>query len=295
MKPPIEPNKEDCCNSSCNPCIFDVYEKQLRLYKSYIENGECTSVGKENAMSQLKYKQFYLTDNVDICKQHRLLLFKQDELESDKKVFWDPGEHFLVKYRSGKEACTRAYTPIKLEQIKGDYDFAIIVKSYINGVVSNHLCNLQVGDSSLWRGPYGHYQVDPDKFCRLIMIAQGTGITPLFSIIKNILNDEENMIKIILLYCCKCIDTILLRNELYELKSYWNFEYVIHLSKSLDNSKLKYKEPITLARLTAKDVLDFKPFTDKDQFLMCGSENFMKQYSKLLQENYVPCINIVKF
>ncbi|CAH2266936.1 jg8840 [Pararge aegeria aegeria] len=33
------------------------------------------------------------------------------------KVWWRPGDHFLLKYTSENNAsCTRAYTPIKLKQ-----------------------------------------------------------------------------------------------------------------------------------------------------------------------------------
>ncbi|CAB3243841.1 unnamed protein product [Arctia plantaginis] len=40
MEKPVEPNKEDCCNSGCNPCIFDIYEKQLKIYEQYLQNGK---------------------------------------------------------------------------------------------------------------------------------------------------------------------------------------------------------------------------------------------------------------
>lgn len=31
--PPIEPALEDCCQSGCNPCIFDIYQDALERYR----------------------------------------------------------------------------------------------------------------------------------------------------------------------------------------------------------------------------------------------------------------------
>ncbi|XP_050685664.1 uncharacterized protein LOC126980114 [Leptidea sinapis] len=33
MEEPIEPSKDDCCNNGCNPCIFDVYDMQMKLLR----------------------------------------------------------------------------------------------------------------------------------------------------------------------------------------------------------------------------------------------------------------------
>jgi Oxidoreductase-like protein, N-terminal len=32
--PPVRPDREDCCNSSCSPCIFDVYDDAVDRYRS---------------------------------------------------------------------------------------------------------------------------------------------------------------------------------------------------------------------------------------------------------------------
>lgn len=31
--PPVEPQLEDCCQSGCNPCIFDIYQDALERYR----------------------------------------------------------------------------------------------------------------------------------------------------------------------------------------------------------------------------------------------------------------------
>jgi hypothetical protein len=32
-RPPSPPAPEDCCRSGCNPCVFDLYEADLRQYE----------------------------------------------------------------------------------------------------------------------------------------------------------------------------------------------------------------------------------------------------------------------
>lgn len=288
MKRPTTPKQEDCCGSGCNPCIFDVYEKQLKLYESSIQSGEHGTL-LENAISQTEYTSFYVVDNIDLENEHKLILLKQYNnipYDDDKQVVWEPGDHFLLKFSSKQLNFTRAYTPLKIginsnidDKI---YDFAVLVKRYCDGAVSNHLCDLNLGDVTLWRGPYGHYKIMPNTFHRIIMIAQGTGITPLYSIIKKILKNEDDMTKITLLFCCKNIKSILLRDELYSFKSYWNFNYEVYLSDNIKET-CKYKEPIIPHKLNFFDNLNrLKPCSQTDQFLLCGSTEFVGHFKQLL-------------
>ncbi|XP_063621764.1 NADH-cytochrome b5 reductase-like [Cydia splendana] len=293
MRQPIEPSKEDCCNSGCNPCVFDVYEKQLKLYAAFVKNGELSEVVEENALSQLEYTKFTLVDNLELCSFHRILAFKRTESVIGKKLFWNAGDHFLVKYSAGGEVCSRAYTPIKYTIEINDYDFVIIVKKYENGQVSSYLCNMTPGQETLWRGPYGSFEFVPNKYERIIMIAQGTGIAPFFSIIQDVLTNEDDYTKIVLYFCCSSPETIILRNELYSFKSYWNFQYNVFINNS--NCMPKYQEPIHNRKLEFTDLKLLEPFSGNDQFLICGSTSFMNNFKILLIEANVSCNNIKEF
>ncbi|XP_026751353.2 NADH-cytochrome b5 reductase-like [Galleria mellonella] len=294
MKPPIEPNREDCCNSGCNPCIFDIYEKQLAIYKKYQETGEKSDMYLQNAISQTEYTTFIVISNTEICVSHNLILLKKMPNTNSQTVVWNPGDHFLVKYNS--VPCTRAYTPVKLKrQNHDDFDFSIIVKKYTHGLVSNYLCDLKSGDETLWRGPYGFYEVTRNKFNRIIMVAQGTGILPFVSIIEKILSDEDDMTKLVLYYCCQNISTVLFRDELYTYQCYWNFTYKIFINDVPEKTCHKYREPITSHKLHFKDVIELEPFSIHDQFMICGSSKFIKDYETFLKnENGFPG-NIILF
>lgn len=289
MKEPIEPSKEDCCNSGCNPCIFDVYEKQLLFFKEYQKKGGNDQKVHENGISQLKYTIFTVADNILISEAHQLLLF-QPKCNSGK-IFWKPGDHFLIKYTSGSNSCSRAYTPLKAK-VKCDSEFSVIVKRYNQGVVSRYLCDLKPGHETLWRGPYGAYDILLNKFNRIIMVAQGTGIAPFFSIIENILSNEDDITRLILYYCCHSKESILLREELYSWKRYWNFTYSVYLSDVNENDDYKYGEPIIKHKLDMDALFLMKPFTSRDQFLICGSTQFMSYYKNCLEKEVQ---NIVLF
>jgi hypothetical protein len=32
-EPPVTPELEDCCQSGCSPCIFDIYDEALATYR----------------------------------------------------------------------------------------------------------------------------------------------------------------------------------------------------------------------------------------------------------------------
>lgn len=294
MKPPLEPSKEDCCNSGCNPCIFEVFEKQLKLYQKYVESGEKPPDDAENAISQTEYTEFQLVKATEIRNCHQLLIFKSTSIEN-RKLRWKPGDHFLLKYISKDMSCTKAYTPIKQKDISEKYDFAIIVKIYYDGLVSNYLNNLHKGSITLWRGPYGAFEVTPNKFNRVIMIAQGTGIAAFMSIIENILGNEDDNTKIFLFYCTQSEDTILFRNELYDFKQYWNFTYKVFVSIYSENSKYKYQEPIAHHKFSLKDLEPFEPLQSNNQFLVCGSEKFINVYKELLLNGKCTVNNIFTF
>ncbi|XP_053602231.1 NADH-cytochrome b5 reductase-like [Plodia interpunctella] len=287
MKPPLEPSKEDCCNSGCNPCIFDVYEKQLALYNKYLESGELPGDPQKNAISQTKYTNFIVIENLHISESHRLLKFR-NKLGGNEKVFWKPGDHFLVKFSSESISCSRAYTPIKLKCNEDNFDFLVVVKKYENGLVSKYLFNLKLGEDTLWRGPYGSYDMNPNKFKRIFMIAQGTGIAPFISIIEEILNNEDDFTKLFLYYSCRSLEDVLFRDCLYSFKSFWNFSYTIFLKVPTDNDGFKYQEPIRNYKLNNNDFASIRPFNVDDQFLVCGSTKFMESYRDwlLVTENF---------
>jgi len=110
------------------------------------------------------------------------------------------------------EEILRPYTPLNLYNNKGFFE--LVVKCYPNSKMGSHLFGLSVGDTIDVKGPWPTLQVAPNQFHRIGMIAGGTGITPMFQILRNILSVKENATHISLLYANHTQDDILLRKEL---------------------------------------------------------------------------------
>lgn len=294
MKEPVKPKDEECCNSGCNPCIFDVYEKQRELYEKYLQGSNAETQEEDNAISPLEYRPFLVVENRAVCTGHQLVVFKLKHSEK-RRVWWKPGSYFLLKFILGESQFSKEYTPLKnCSGIDYDHDFAVIVKKYENGVVSKYMCNLEKEEETFWRGPYGTFDIKPNQFDRIVMVAQGTGVAPFISIIECILNNECDMTRIILFYCCHSIDNILFRNQLYSYKSYWNFSYEIYVSVNNSDYKMKYQEPLIHHRLSSQDFHKLKPLSEKDQCILCGSQEFMNNFKCILVLD-IPVQNIILF
>lgn len=285
MNAPVRPDEKDCCNSGCNPCIFDVYEMQLKKYetKKPFDN-------LKNCMSAINYTIFELIEIAPLTCDTNLYTFRyvkqlkgvSETPLNELELFYKPGQHFLLRGCSNEDDFfTRAYTPIP-NTAKSNLSFVVLIKLYKNGKMSDFIKKLVVGSETAWRGPYGDYVIN-FSYKQMLFIAQGTGVAPLYSIIHDLLNNEACETFLTLFFCCRNVNNIILRDELYKLSSYWNFRYEIFLSND-KNVQIKYNETIHTNRLQnsyVKNYLRGKNEGDS-QVLVCGSEKFNESMLNVL-------------
>jgi nitrate reductase (NAD(P)H) len=99
--------------------------------------------------------------------------------------------------------------------------------------MSQYLDSLPIGGTVKVKGPAGHVlyfgngnfsvNAQPFHISKLSMVAGGTGITPMYQLIKAILRNPEDKTKMSLIFANKTVDDILLREELDQLaKQYPN-------------------------------------------------------------------------
>lgn len=87
---------------------------------------------------------------------------------------------------------SRPYTPVWPLSKTHEYGYissdhlCLLVKSYPNGKLSSHLCSLQCGDTIEVSRPQGTFECWASK-TSIILLAAGTGITPMIPIIWNAL------------------------------------------------------------------------------------------------------------
>lgn len=124
------------------------------------------------------------------------------------------GQHISIQgtLKDGKEIM-RSYTPTSLDSDSVGF-FELLIKSYEQGNVSKMIGELQIGDKIKVRGPKGFYTYTPNMNSEIGMIAGGTGIAPMYQIIKSIHSDPKDRTKVSIIYGSQTEDDILLKKEI---------------------------------------------------------------------------------
>lgn len=125
----------------------------------------------------------------------------------------------LTKYKGpeAEKAVLRPYTPISDEESVGYID--LLVKKYPNGPMSTHLHDMVPGQRLDIKGPLPKYAWAPNKHNHIALVAGGTGITPMYQLIRTIFNNPEDKTKVTLVFGNVSEDDILLKNELAHLEN----------------------------------------------------------------------------
>ncbi|KAM9952914.1 hypothetical protein ACTFIR_007970 [Dictyostelium discoideum] len=190
----------------------------------------------------------------------------------------------------------KSYTPIKLTQDKKYLEF--LIKGYENGDVSKHIHQLKEGDHLLLKGPI--QTADNFNFKKqenyLLMIAGGTGITPMIQIILESFynNNNNNNLKFILIYSSNNENDIIYKNELDEILKQFKDRLFIHyvITKPCNNSNNDSEESFKKGRVNQDMILTClepiiiklipKMITDSMETLVCGPIDFNQSISKEL-------------
>ncbi|HOK15472.1 MAG TPA: FAD-binding oxidoreductase, partial [Candidatus Kapabacteria bacterium] len=139
--------------------------------------------------------------------------------EELKSVFdYKPGQYLTIKLPDGNPAERRAYSISSSPH--WDEPIMVTVKKLSEGNLSVHLNEkLKVGDYLDVMPPIGAFVPDfetkPNS--HYVLYAAGSGITPIFSILKSILKVEEHS-KILLLYSNRTLESIIFHKNLIELQ-----------------------------------------------------------------------------
>ncbi|KAK1773873.1 hypothetical protein QBC45DRAFT_61955 [Copromyces sp. CBS 386.78] len=123
------------------------------------------------------------------------------------------GQHIALRALIDGKNVSRSYTPVSNNSDLGRVE--LLIKVYDTGLMTKHLERMQIGDHIEMRGPKGAMQYVPNGYAKEIgMIAGGTGITPMYQLIRAICEDESDRTRISLLYANNTEADILLREEL---------------------------------------------------------------------------------
>lgn len=293
---PKAPHPSDCCGTGCCPCVHDIYEQDMKTWRrkcEEIKSGNRESYDESsNAVAPDKWQEFEIVEIKEVSADTYCYTFK---LQDDKLLGIKIGQHIIVKQEVNKRVVTRQYTPIS--DIKKRGAFEVLIKIYPNGRVTQLIKDWKVGDHIPWRGPFGDFNYQANTYKRILMLAAGTGIAPMFQIIKAVIENEDDMTVIKLFYASKSISDILLREELANFSQYWNFTACHYLSKEKDFSKRKYIEEMVGGRVSKSTVTDelAKGPLESTLVLICGTKSFDKDMVNAAKDANIPDKNIFKF
>jgi cytochrome-b5 reductase len=208
----------------------------------------------------VKYS-FTLGHKENISHDTRLFRF---QLPSLKHVLGLPvGQHIYLTARINDELVKRPYTPTTSDDNQGYFD--LVIKIYPNGKMTQYLDQFSIGQTIEVSGPSGNliykgnglFDVRPRKpepfvtrrIRRLGLIAGGTGITPMYQILNEILKEQTSIvpgervdIKIWLIFANQTEQDILLRDELQQLAASNSDRFKLWYTVDRDSEEWKYSK-----------------------------------------------------
>ena len=199
-----------------------------------------------------------------------------------EKYHFKPGQYLTLRREIKGEDVRRCYSICSTDN---DAYISVAVKKLKDGVFSSWVNEaLKIGDSIEVSPPAGKfiYEQDNKDMKRYLCVAAGSGITPIMSIIRSIL-DGERQSTVTLVYGNQRVSSILFRNKLEQLKN----QYLERLQLVHILSQESREIPLLHGRITYEKLSSMTPdlfdMAAMDEVFLCGPETMTNQ----LLENLV--------
>ena len=169
----------------------------------------------------------------------RIFTFKLDH--DDQALGLPTGQHLMIRLRDPvtREAIIRSYTPISETSKKGYID--ILIKVYadapasegrpaiVGGKMTKALDAIPTGHWVDMKGPIGKFEYLGKGACtvnakqrkvkKFIMVCGGSGITPIFQVLRAVMQDKQDQTKCTLLNGNRLVEDILCKEDLDAFQS----------------------------------------------------------------------------
>ena len=202
---------------------------------------------------------------------------------------WHSGQHVQVKLTLDDKQHIRHYS---ISSAANTAELRITVKDSCKGTVSKFINNdLSISDTLLVSKPKGDFTLCPDNNARnsYYFFCAGSGVTPIFSMISNLLNAEPESIAY-LLYGNPDTKSTIFNQELTELAEKNNSRLIVKHCHS-SPSWFEYS-PWRTGRVDSKAVAEFikcyPPYIQDVQYYICGPGDFIPIVKMALNEMDVP-------
>lgn len=206
-----------------------------------------------------------------------LLFDVPENLKTEFK--FDAGQYITIKATINQEELRRAYSICSTPK---SGDLKVAVKAVEKGAFSVYATSqLKIGDVLEVSVPEGNFKINPEANKNYIAFAAGSGITPILSMVKSVL--DEKSATFILIYGNKSADETIFKAELDKLNSEndnFNLHYIF--SRERTDEALFGRIDTSIVNFHVKNKYKDVSF---DEAFLCGPEEMINQVSDTLQAN----------
>ena len=257
---------------------------------------EATAQSSSNSLVALDPKRklhFVLTEKHKLSADSYRLRFALPT--SQHRLGLPVGQHMFFYAKIDGKTVMRAYTPTSSDHDLGYFD--LVIKVYYSGVnpaypdggkMSQFLGSMNINDSIEVKGPLGHvHYLGSGKLSlhgnemhvvkKFVMLCGGTGITPMFQILKAVLRDVDDKTQIVMLYANRTENDVLLHSELDDLVEANRSRIDIHHVLSKPGKNVKFQHYV--GRLTHELIQKHVPRGDSEGVfaLLCGPQGLLEE------------------
>jgi ferredoxin-NADP reductase len=227
----------------------------------------------------------FVLELVQITQQTRDAKTLRFAVRGDRRLDALPGQFLNFSFLFDGKKETRCYSICSSTARSGYVE--ITPKRVNNGCVSVFLNDrATIGMTVEAAGPFGQFYLDPQQDEKIVLIAAGSGITPMVAILRY-LDDLCRDIDATLLYCVRTADDIMFRQEFEGLRSRLkNFRCHVSLSKPSPDWAG------TRGHISREFISKAVPDIRGRAFFLCGPPPFMETTKALLAELGVDPVSI---
>ena len=254
------------------PCLCDVHGDVV-FGKPFLEREKGTKLSKHQVIVES-----YRPLNGTVAE----IRFFIENPEFD----FHPGQYMIFRIPHPGQAIHRSYSISTPPSDKSHFE--ICVRSVAGGHGSNYIHRLRTGNQLEVEGPFGDFVLQENSKKQILMIATGTGMAPIKSMLMHLL-DKKSSRKVRLFFGNRH-ETDLFYTDLFRgLKAnYPEFEYDMILSSPNPNKWSGY-----IGRVT--DLIEQK-ISDKDsentEVYLCGGRKMIEDCKQILEEKKFPDASI---
>ena len=203
--------------------------------------------------------------------------------ELEKDFSFKQGQNITIKYKADEEEIRRSYS---ICSSPAENELRVAVKKVFNGAFSTFANEqLATGDTLEVLPPTGTFftEVNDANKKNYVFFAAGSGITPVISIIKTILNKETESL-VTLIYGNRNVSSVIFKESLEALKDKHlrRFRIIHVLSRERTEADINY------GRIDAekcKQLSKLIYLNSVDEFFICGPEKMIFTVKEFLETN----------